>query len=212
MPFRLVWSIGAAGKRHLADEAAARTALRAMISELKKQAAMADAELVAVSSIAFGADLIFAEECLHAGLPWKVILPFDREEFRKDEFTDELWGRVERCLAQAFEVVVLPADVADIRLLPPEHPDAGKNRNARNRAYLDCGHCVVEEADVMLFLYDGKSAGLGGTKDAFDYATETLKKPAWHWHPETNEASQLLWPGECPARKDRRLFVDSALQ
>ena len=62
----------------------------------------ADGELIAISSIAIGADTIFAREVLHAGIKWVALLPMPREIFRED-FTPENWAeaRAESLMAQA---------------------------------------------------------------------------------------------------------------
>lgn len=181
------------GHRRLTDEVSARGAVRTEIASLKAAAASMRAKLVAVSSIALGADLIFAEECLAADLPWKCLLPFPKEEFRKDEFTDADWERVEECLARAYRVETLSAGVPI-------------NADARNAAYLDCGHRTVELADVMMILWNGEpAAGVGGTGDLLEY-TRTLGKPVWHFHTTSGEILRGGWPGGEGHWKERRLF------
>ena len=190
--FPLLWTLGLSGHRRLPDETAARAALREEIAKLVSEAALRRARLTAVSSIALGADLVFAEECLAAGLPWKCMLPFPKEEFRKDDFTDADWARAEACLAKAYRVEVTSAG---------NPPDAA----ARNVAYLDCGHRMVEAADVLLLLWNGKpAAGKGGTGDLWDY-TRTLSKPIWHFNTETGEVRRAGWPGEGEWKK-RAIF------
>lgn len=191
--FPLLWTIGASGHRRLPDEAAARAAVKAEIASLTKAAADIGARLTAVSSIALGADLIFAEECLAAGIPWKCLLPFPKEEFRNDDFTPADWARVEECLARAYRVETLSLGI------PP-------NGDARNLDYLNCGHRTVEQADVMMILWDKKpAAGVGGTGDMWEY-TRTLGKPIWHFNTTTAQIDRVGWPGEDGEWKDRRLF------
>lgn len=191
--FPLLWTLGMSGHRRLPDEAAARAAVRTEIASLQAAATQMQARLVAVSSIALGADLIFAEECLAAGILWKCLLPFPKEEFRKDDFTDTDWDRVQQCMAKAYGVEILSADV------PP-------NMQARNAAYLDCGHRTVEAADVMLLVWNGQpAAGTGGTGDMWDYA-RTLNKPVWHFNPENGAIRREGWPGVEGEWKDRQLF------
>lgn len=181
------------GHRQLPDEAAARAAVRMEVAALKDAASKMQARLVAVSSVALGADLIFAEECIEAGLPWKCLLPFPKEEFRKDGFTYADWARVEQCLAKAYRVEILDAAI-------PLNP------KARNTAYLDCGHRTVEAADVMLLLWNGlPAAGAGGTGDMWDYA-RTLNKPVWHFNPENGTVRRAGWPGDEGEWKERQLF------
>ena len=190
--FPLVWTLGFSGHRRLPDESAARRALREEIASLKAEAAARNSRVTAVSSIALGADLMFAEECLAAGLPWKCLLPFPKDEFRKDDFAEADWARVEECLAKAYRVEVTSQGIP---------PDA----EARNTAYLDCGHRTVEAADVMLLLWNGQpAAGKGGTGDMWEY-TRTLNKPVWHFNTGTGEIRRAGWPGEAEW-KGRTIF------
>lgn len=129
---------------------------------------------MAVSSVALGADLIFAEECLEAGVPWRCLLPFSKDELRKDGYTDAEWARAEACVARAQRVEELRAET-------PADADE------RNAAYLECGRRTVEAADVMMLLWNGKSsAGPGGTGDVWAYA-RSLRKSVWHYNTETGE-------------------------
>ncbi len=196
--FPLLWVLGFSGHRDLPDEEALRTALRGEIAELQGKAAEQRAGLAAVSSLARGADLVFAEECLAAGLPWKCLLPFAKEEFRKDEFAEEEWRRAERCLERACRVELTaagaPADVA-----------------ARKKCYLDCGHQTVEMADVMLLACDpARERGEAGTAEMREYA-QTLDKPSWSWNPATQRAARELWPGQDGERKAMELFKDPVI-
>lgn len=129
---------------------------------------------MAVSSVALGADLIFAEECLEAGVAWRCLLPFSREELRKDGYTAAEWARAEACLARAQRVEVVVS----------ETPLDAEERSA---AYLECGRRTVEAADVMMLLWNGKrAAGPGGAGDVWAYA-RSLRKSVWHYNTETGE-------------------------
>jgi hypothetical protein len=191
--FPLLWAVAVSGHRDLPDEPQAREALRAELADLKLRAAEMDAGLVAVSSLARGADLVFAEECLAAGLRWKCLLPFVREEFfLKGGFTPEERRRAEACLDSAYPVEVL---------LPGIPPDDV----TRDEAYQRCGHRMIEEADVILLLWDGQEAKLtGGTSEMAEYAG-TLGKPRWIWNPRDGTVRRPLWPGE-GEWKNRQLF------
>jgi len=191
--FPLLWAVAVSGHRDLPDEEKARVVLRAELANLKRSAAEVGAGLVALSSIARGADLIFAEECLAAGLPWKCLLPFVKEEFvRCGEFKEGEPERVEACFNKDYPVEVLldgiPAD-----------------KEARDEAFQKCGHRMIEEADVILLLWDDKdSQRVGGTSEMAAYA-EILGKPRWIWNPHSGEVRRPLWPGE-KEWSGRRLF------
>jgi hypothetical protein len=141
------WIIGFTGHRHLQNPEAVAAALRSELAVLQK----AEGEMIALSSIAIGADTVFAEEVIRAGIKWIVLLPMSRELFRED-FTPKEWGRAERLIAQAAEVRVL-------------------HGTERPQAYVDGGKATVDESDRLFAVWDGKPAqGPGGTAEIIAYA------------------------------------------
>lgn len=195
--FPLLWMLGFSGHRDLPEEPL-RAALRGEIADLIERAAEQKARLVAVSSLARGADLVFAEECLAAGLPWKCLLPFAAEAFREDGFSAEEWRRAERCMAGAFRIELTAAGVPS-------------NDEERKKCYRDCGHLTVEMADVVLLACEpGRESGEAGTAEMREYAL-TLDKPAWVWNPANQEVKRERWPGLPGERADSRLFHDPVI-
>jgi len=139
--------IGFTGHRHLKNPEAVAAALKSELAALRK----AGGELIAVSSIAIGADTLFAEEVIRAGIKWIVILPMPKELFRED-FTAEEWARAERLIGQAAEVRVLRG-------------------NERPQVYVDGGKATVDDSDCLFAVWDGKPAqGPGGTAEIVAYA------------------------------------------
>jgi hypothetical protein len=139
--------IGFTGHRHLQNPEAVASALQAELAALRK----AGGELTAISSIAIGADTVFAREVIRAGIEWIVILPMPRELFRQD-FTPEEWAEAEGLIAQAAEVRVL-------------------HGNERPQAYVDGGKMTVDDSDCLFAVWDGKPAqGPGGTAEIVAYA------------------------------------------
>ena len=191
--FPLFWTVALSGHRDLPDESKAREAIRGQLAFLKDEAVRQEACLVAVSSVARGADLIFAEECLAASLPWKCLLPFPLEEFQKDDFTPEEGSRVALCLAGAYRVESVSVGIP-------------KDEEERKRAYQECGHRTIEAGDVVLILSDEeKTDKIAGAVEMCEYA-RTLQKPIWHWHTGTGEIKQIGWPGDRGEREEHPLF------
>ena len=144
--------IGFTGHRALSDQAAVRTALREALTQVR--ATLPAAEWVAVSSIAEGADMLFAETARAAGLAWQVVLPLPEHEFKND-FSAEQWAEVAGWLAQAEQCTVVPPTLE------------------RTEAYLDAGLETVDRADVLIAVWDGEaSRGQGGTAEVVTYARE----------------------------------------
>jgi hypothetical protein len=147
--------IGFTGHRHLTNVEAAATAIREALELLRQEFA---GEWVALSSIADGGDRLFVQQARTLGLSWHAILPLPRAEFAKD-FTEAEWQDVETTLQAADHVRIL------------------EETGDRDESYLDCGIETVNDADVLLAVWDGDRArGKGGTADVVQYA-RSISKP-----------------------------------
>jgi hypothetical protein len=104
-----------------------------------------------LSSLAIGADQLFATLVLESHRPLKVILPNDRYE---DTFSPgPERQRYLSLLQQASEIRVLTGAAS-----PQE-------------SYLQAGKLIVDDSDQLLAIWDGAPAkGLGGTGDIVAYA------------------------------------------
>lgn len=147
--------VGFTGHRRLKDEKALAQVLREVIASLQRDAGR---ELVGRSSIASGADTLFAEACLASNMKWIALLPFPEAEFKKD-FADADWKRA-RALLDRAERIEISSETAE-----------------RPRSYLDCGLATVDGADLMVAVWDGKPPrGLGGTAQIVEHA-RSVQKP-----------------------------------
>ena len=114
-------------------------------------------EMIGRSSIASGADTLFAEAWLAANLKWIALLPFPEAEFKRD-FSEPDWKRARALLDRAERTETLSAAA--------ERPGG----------YLHCGLATVDGADLMIALWDGKaSRGLGGTAQIVEHARHVRK-------------------------------------
>ena len=124
-------------------------------------AGQAPGAVCGVSSVAAGADLLFAEVCLGLKLPLRIFLPMPKEQFRND-FDAASWERAERVLAGALSV-----EVAGVSEKPEER-------------YYECGIETVQQSQLLIALWDGNpSQGLGGTADMVYFAQEQGRAVAW---------------------------------
>jgi len=136
--------VGFTGHRQLHDEEKAAEVLRQILGSLQKEAGL---EIIARSSVASGADILFAEACQSLNLKWIAQLPFPEIEFQKD-FSEKDWARAKALLGQASEVEIFSRAA--------HRPDD----------YLECGRATVDGADLMIALWDGNaSRGTGGTAE-----------------------------------------------
>ena len=139
--------VGFTGHRQLRDPAAVERVMHDVLTGLRAEEGV---EWLALSSIAEGADMVFARLALRLGLGWEAVLPLPPAEFRAD-FSPGPWRDVETLLGEA------------------EHARVIGERTAREDAYLDCGMDTVNHCDVLLAVWDGEpSRGRGGTAGAED--------------------------------------------
>jgi hypothetical protein len=118
--------------------------------------------LVGLSSLAAGADQLFAEAVIAAGGRLTVILPSQGYE---DSFDDTL-------TLQRFNVLLRLA--GETIRLPYDEPS--------EEAYWRAGQEIVNRCDLLLAVWDGHAAvGLGGTADVVGYARErgTTLRVVW---------------------------------
>lgn len=112
---------------------------------------------VGLSSLAIGADQLFASLVLESHNPLKVILPNDRYEE-----TFSLGPERERyrsLLKQASEIQLLTG------------------APSKEESYLQAGKLIVDQSDRLLAVWDGKPAwGVGGTGDIVAYALASGKQ------------------------------------
>ena len=123
--------------------------------------------LIGISSLAAGADQIFAEIILQNGGTLEAIIPFaDYEKtFAEQDDRDTYLS--------------LRASAAKVELLD--------ELNSKEEAYLLAGRRVVDLSDLMLALWNGKPAqGLGGTADVVQYAHDKRRKII-HLNPTTRK-------------------------
>lgn len=156
------WVVGFTGHRHLQDEKKVGQSVQDAIESLRHEI---DGQLVGRSSVAIGGDMLFADACLSAGIKWIALLPLPETDFKKD-FNPADWNKVDALLRQAVSIETLSATAN------------------RGNAYLECGLRTVEEADLMIAVWDGApSRGPGGTAEVVAYA-RLLMKPLILIHPD----------------------------
>ena len=158
-------AIGFSGHRALVDETRCRAAIKEF---LQRQKASTAGLVYGVSSVAAGADLLFAESCLELSLPLCVLLPLPIEEFRND-LDENTWGRAQRILARAASVEV------------------ASGNQPRDACYYECGIETVQRSRLILAVWNGEPAqGLGGTEDVVTFARGIGRPVVW-LHSETGE-------------------------
>ncbi|MEI5520490.1 hypothetical protein WB401_25885 [Streptomyces brasiliscabiei] len=159
-----VTRIGITGHREIPEAAlwAVRSGIRA---ELRGRAATTRA----LSSLAAGADQLFAETALASGLQLTAVIPgMDYEPHLGDDEVRAAYRRLLKCCAERVQ-------------LPYER--------THEEAYYAAGRYIVDHADRMIAVWDGApSRGLGGTADIVDYAHLTGVPVTVLWSPGVRRA------------------------
>jgi hypothetical protein len=169
--------IGATGHRFLTDlekvSAGVETALE-QIEELSPRSAF-----TAVSSLAEGADCLIAKHVLsRSGARLIVPLPLPAADYLQDFVSEEAANTFCELLMRADEVIELPATTS------------------RDKSYEAAADFVVRNCDVLLAIWDGRSAqGHVGTGHAVQLARSLRLPLAWvhagNREPGTNEPTSF---------------------
>jgi hypothetical protein len=121
--------------------------------------------LLAVSSLAEGADRLFADAVLAAGIELLAPIPFAREVYARD-FAGESRAGYYGLLDRAAEVIELDGRY--------------DSEAARRTAYEAAGAEMIERSDIVLALWDGEEAsGRGGTANMVALARRKGRPVLW---------------------------------
>ena len=126
--------------------------------------------VIGLSSLAVGADQLFAQAILRHQGSLEVVIPFpEYEQTFADGPDNETYRRL---LKAASKVEVLQRSGSD------------------EECYLEAGKRVVDGSDLLVAVWDGKpAAGLGGTGDAVNYALQNQRRVI-HLNPITRRVIQ----------------------
>jgi len=127
--------------------------------------------LIGITSLAVGADQLFANAVLQQGGSLEVVVPFTGYEFAFPEETErQEYTRLLRCASKA-EVL--------------------EKQSSDEESYFVSGKRMVNRSELIVAVWDGKpAAGLGGTGDIVKYALQQRKRTV-QINPITKEVSEL---------------------
>lgn len=151
--------LGISGHQNLSPEVIAyvKPILIRLINERKNN-------LIGVSSLAAGADQLFAAVILEQGGSLHAIIPC-----RGYERTFSKKGSLDH-----FKLLLRKAH----RIETLDHPKPSEE------AFLNAGHSVVDNSDLLIAVWDGEPAvGKGGTADVVDYARSCGTEVKVIWPP-----------------------------
>ncbi len=159
--------IGVTGHQRLKDPARWGWVKR----EIDRLLASLAPPLIGITSLAIGADQLFANAVLQRGGSLEVVIPFAGYELTFSEGRDR--QEYTQLLEHALRKEVLQKYGSD------------------EEAYLASGKRMVDRSELLIAVWDGLPAtGLGGTGDVVNYAVQQRKKTI-HINPITQEVEEL---------------------
>jgi len=142
--------------------------------------------LTLLSGLAEGADRHLARLALNAGYALHAVLPFVRDTYVRDFSSAASRTQFDELLALAESVTELP----------------GRPGFAA-QAYRRAGHALLDQADVLLAVWDGQPAqGAGGTAEVVGEACRR-RIPVIHVSTRPQEAPVLIWRRQGRAARGR---------
>jgi hypothetical protein len=126
---------------------------------------------IGLTSLAIGADQLFAQLLKQSNISYKVIIPCNNYEMT---FTDTTsLGIYQTLLSSAYSNFQLPF------------------AEPSETAFYAAGKEIVDRSDMMFAIWNGQPVkGLGGTGDIVKYA-QSIKKPVVHLNPITQTVREI---------------------
>ena len=138
--------------------------------------AAGEPRFVFVSALADGADQIAAEAALELGFSLQAVLPFARDEYRRDFKRADAAARFDALVGKAQTVLELPGA-----------------RTSEPEAYMMAGRATVAHCDVLVAVWDGLPArGRGGTAEVVQLAIKR-GSPVVHLPVDGKSSAQIVW-------------------
>ncbi len=126
--------------------------------------------LIGITSLAIGADTLFAETVLTLGGTIEVVVPFS-------DYADRFTSEEDRETYLSFLASGTKVEVLE-------------GYNTDEESYYAAGKRVVDVSELLILVWNGKpAAGLGGTADIAEYA-RWQRKPAIHLNPKTRTVTR----------------------
>jgi hypothetical protein len=161
--------------------------LRPLLAQIAKAARAAPPTLL--SGLAEGADRHVAQLALETGYVLHAVLPFVRDTYEHD-FTDTA------SRAQFAELLARADRITELSGRP----------GVSAQAYRRAGHALLDEADVLLAVWDGQPAqGVGGTAEIVNEACRRCI-PVIHVSTQPQTTPVLIWQRQGRVARGRSAY------
>jgi hypothetical protein len=156
--------IGAVGHRYLPGERLALfKSISQVLDDLIEQKAGSSVEVDMLVSVAEGADRLFIEAAISRRIPYSCVLPCSPRCFESDFDEPQSIAEYHQLLSGARSIVQPEIDPVE-----------------RVGGYLWANHYILDRADVLVAVWDGKPAnGPAGTGDSVEDAEERCVPVIW---------------------------------
>lgn len=166
-------TLGVTGHRDVQDAALLLALLQNEVAAI--EARYPHSPILGLSSLAEGADRLFASVMMEKGLPLHVVLPFAQAEYEKDFATAESVTAFRTLCDYAAQTggiycveTVIPGSEAMIA-----HADQPQDAVYRDLQYARAGMYLAQRCHILFALWDGQPArGLGGTAQVVNFRRE----------------------------------------
>jgi hypothetical protein len=183
-----ICAIGFSGHRELARPELIEKKIEELLDDIGEKTS---SRLVAVSSIAVGADILFVEACLKRKIPWIAILPMSPELFFNEQDFPDAKSR-----AHAISLLETATSVEFTNPIIGNVLPESARKEYREVAFTDSGRRIVDYCDVFVAALRQSEDKLkpGGTGDIVSYVKH-CDRPIAIIDPDTGEIHHHLWRG-----------------
>src|SRR6266487_633569 len=177
--------IGVSGHQQIGDETTFKFVsqhLRELLTLYKEQAFQRGHQIVAYSSLAVGADQLFAQTALDLDIPLEAVIPCAHYE--------ELYTSAEALDAYRHLLNLC------------QHVHSFSEKPCSEEVFLHAGYWIVDHSDMLIFIWNGRPPmGKGGTGDIATYARlknlpyvhlHTLRHTIKHYGQSTNSSTVTI--------------------
>jgi hypothetical protein len=154
----MILKIGISGKRQIGEDETGKVKCKIEAAIWKLLNEYKTIDFVGYTSLAEGADTIFADVVVNVfKKPLHIVLPFSEAGYKKD-FQDPVALNI-------FEGYIKEHGIAKIAT-----PVLPTDKEERNQGYFNAGKFIADQCNEMIFVWDGlKPEGHGGTAEIMGY-------------------------------------------
>lgn len=170
-------ALGVTGHRDVQDKTQLLILLNNEITTLKQN--YPHSPLLALSSLAEGADRLFAQVAMEKGIPLHVVLPFEKEEYERDFSATDTKEETVSEFREMYEYAQQTGGVYCVEtVIPGSEPMLSLTNHPQGSLYRDlqyarAGMYLAQRCHILFALWDGLPArGLGGTAQVVNFRRE----------------------------------------